>query len=267
MSHKHPIIYLRPSECSKDKIKYGVYESTTYIKRHGKKLLNVSKVYTLAEVLYANDGTFEHASFYKHGLTRHKGIDLIKECLLSNNLSIGDDLKVVVELDGTRTEIALSDYTKSKNLYFKLLIDPVVTTGMKANPLQLAEGPKRLKFAALKCEDNSSIVIYMIYDRGYKSKSAVKKHIRTWATAVCDTQTEQVKQVHYHKWAFRIDPNGIDLVRQCLKDNEWELDEDSVEAVRALHLCNGKWIKQYVPLSEFLEHKKEYNINKGKVLN
>ena len=35
-------------------------------------------------------------------------------------------------------------------------------------------------------------------DKDYKKESSTKKSIRTWATLICDLNTETLKEVHYH---------------------------------------------------------------------
>lgn len=112
-----------------------------------------------------------------------------------------------------------------------------------------------LKWACLKCDDNDpNLVTFMAFEKRKRAVKGKKKwKTMTFATVICNTEAEEVIEVHYHKWAFR-ETQGIERVRQCMRDNEWPVDRSKEFVTMYNFKTHAKF---YKPLGEYLEGKVE----------
>ena len=111
-----------------------------------------------------------------------------------------------------------------------------------------------MKFKVVSIDDNSPRVVYGVF-ANLKNKED-KKRKKLLANVYCDTETERIEEIHYHPRYIKRLVNGLELVRQCIADNEWEIDADTKELASfdgsVLNKETKKWerIKRIVPLSE-----------------
>lgn len=235
-----------------------IYDTKRIINPRFPNKKNVPKKQRIWAIFNLNEKSVEEITFYRPPFTEHEGLKLVEEFI---NTSWGqqftEETKKLVALENNPDVITLSEFFANKDLYKKSVCVREESNGKKKKveviiPKSISVGPK-LKFAALKCEDDSDIVTYMIFDKNYKNESSTKKSIRTWATLICDLNAETLKEVHYHKWSYKNNPNGIDLVRECIKDHEWEITSDTKEIVRVSRRINNKWTTVSCPLEEFVK--------------
>ena len=205
---------------------------------------------------------------YRVVFSRHKGISNLKTFLSEQGYQI-DNATIFVLVNGVDAEhlISLDDYFSNKEIYHDKLTyleTKNTRTGKKKRKIEIDENSidinnlfkSQLKFNVLEIEEGTPRVRYMVFDKLQRNKK--KSKLRIWATVLIDTEKEHVEEIHYHKF-IKTEPNGIDLVRECIRDNEWEIEPTTNESIK----IRNKKEKSYIPLKEYLSNTEYYN----KVLN
>ena len=260
------ILYISPEEHKSTLVVFSIkYRCLRGNRQVPKKRIIWAKV-------FCKDDTkiVQSIHLYSVVFSRHEGISKVQTFLTEQGYQI-DGATMFTLVNGVDGEhiISLRDYFSNVEIYRdkRVYLETNVPRGTAKKKTKVENNENsidinnlfksRLKFKVLDIEEGSPRVRYMVFDK-LKRQNKKKSKIRIWATVLIDTEKENVEEIHYHRF-IKTEPNGIDLVRECLRNNEWEIAPTTNESVK----IRDKKEKSYIPLTEYLSNTEYYN----KVLN